>query len=88
MIINIEDLKKKIIYRSSYRGTKEMDTLLSSFTKKYINSLNYTELKDLLDILNLDDETLYKFNMREIKNLDIPENKVATLFKNFILYDN
>ena len=38
MIINIEDLKKKIIYRSTYRGTKEMDKLLSSFTKTYIGS--------------------------------------------------
>ena len=37
MSINTEDLKKKIIYRSTYRGTKEMDVLLGSFTKKYIN---------------------------------------------------
>ena len=36
MIIKIADLKKKIIYRSTYRGTKEMDKLLSSFVKKYI----------------------------------------------------
>ena len=39
MNINREDLKKKIIYRSTYRGTKEMDTLLGSFIKKYINTL-------------------------------------------------
>ena len=38
MTFNIEDLKKKIIYRSNYRGTKEMDSLLGAFTKKYINS--------------------------------------------------
>ena len=46
MIINTEDLKKKIIYRSTYRGTKEMDKLLSSFTKKYINTLNEIELNN------------------------------------------
>ena len=28
MIINKDDIKKRIIYRSSYRGTKEMDILL------------------------------------------------------------
>ena len=39
-MINIEQLKKKIIYRSNYRGTKEMDKLLGAFTKKYINNLN------------------------------------------------
>ena len=36
MNINTEDLKKKIIYRSSYRGTKEMDTLIGSFTKNIL----------------------------------------------------
>ena len=30
MTLNIDLLKKKIIYRSSYRGTKEMDKLLRS----------------------------------------------------------
>ena len=38
-MINIDQLKKKIIYRSNYRGTKEMDKLLSAFTYKYINEL-------------------------------------------------
>ena len=39
MTINIDELKKKIIYRSNYRGTKEMDKLLGTFTKKNINNL-------------------------------------------------
>ena len=58
MTINIEDLKKKIIYRSTYRGTKEMDNLISSFTKKYINTLNETELNNLSNLLNIDDENI------------------------------
>ena len=62
MNFNIADLKKKIIYRSTYRGTKEMDALVSSFAKKYINTLNDNELICLLDLLSLDDENLYKFN--------------------------
>ena len=45
-MINIDELKKKIIYRSNYRGTKEMDNLLGAFTKKYIDKLNK---KDLLN---------------------------------------
>ena len=35
----LESLKKKIKYRSSYRGTKEMDLLLGSFVTKYIKIL-------------------------------------------------
>ena len=37
MTLNIDLLKKKIIYRSNYRGTKEMDKLLGSFTKNTLN---------------------------------------------------
>ena len=47
MSINIDQLKKKIIYRSNYRGTKEMDKLLGAFVNEYINSLNEKDLIDL-----------------------------------------
>ena len=36
----LEIFKKKLIYRASYRGTKEMDMLLSKFVNKYINLWN------------------------------------------------
>ena len=52
-MINIDELKKKIIYRSNYRGTKEMDNLLGAFTKKYINNLNENDLLDLEKLLNI-----------------------------------
>ena len=45
MSLNKEDLKNKIIYRASYRGTKEMDILMTSFVKSSIDGLNMNELK-------------------------------------------
>ena len=36
----LEIFKKKLIYRAGYRGTKEMDILLSSFVNKYINDFD------------------------------------------------
>ena len=87
MSINIDELKKKIIYRSIYRGTKEMDTLLSAFTKKIINDLNNTELIDLSNLLEIDDENLYKFNQGEDIFINIKKNKVSDLFKKFIYED-
>ena len=58
MLKNKEELKNKIIYRASYRGSKEMDTLLTSFVNSLINDLNLTELKELDFLINLDDEIL------------------------------
>ena len=39
MTADIEQIKKMIIYRSNYRGTKEMDKLLGAFTNKYLDKL-------------------------------------------------
>ena len=83
MIFNIDELKKKIIYRSTYRGTKEMDALISSFTKQIINDLNVNELINLSNLLDIDDENLYKFNQGLSPTVDIEENKVSKLFKEF-----
>ena len=85
MTINIDELKKKIIYRSNYRGTKEMDKLLSSFTKKYINKLEIDDLNDLEKFLNIDDTNLYNFYNDFKTDKEIKENKISSLFKNFKL---
>ena len=84
MIINIDDLKKKIIYRATYRGTKEMDKLLISFVKKFINTFNQRELVDLNDLLKLEDENLFKFNQGEELTVEIKKNNVSELFKSFV----
>jgi antitoxin CptB len=83
MSFNTDELKKKIIYRSTYRGTKEMDTLLSSFTKEVLNHLKPDELINLSNLLDIDDENLYKFNQGLSTTVDIEENKVSKLFKEF-----
>ena len=88
MSINIKDFKKKIIYRSTYRGNKEMDKILSSFTKKYINTFNDTELIQLSNLLKLDDENLYKLNIGKKTSIKININKVTELFKDFIFKNN
>ena len=83
MIFNIDDLKKKIIYRATYRGTKELDKLLSSFTRSIITELNDDELIDLSSLLELDDENLYKFNQGLRTTVTIKDNKVSKLFRDF-----
>ncbi len=83
MIINIKDLKNKIIYRANYRGSKEMDKLLGSFTNKYIDQLNKDELLLLCDLLDYDDENLYKLNQGLKLTIVIKDNKISELFRNY-----
>ena len=86
MTLNIDLLKKKIIYRSNYRGTKEMDKLLGSFTKKYIEILSLNDLKDLEKLLDIDDTNLYNYYNGLDCDFEFKENYINSLFKNFI-YD-
>ena len=62
---NKEDLKNKIIYRASYRGTKEMDILITAFVKSLIDDLDEDSLKILDTFINMDDETLISFKKKE-----------------------
>ena len=65
MTLNKEDLKNKIIYRASYRGTKEMDILMIAFIKSIINDLDESYLKTLDTFVNMDDETLISLKKKE-----------------------
>ncbi len=80
MEINKDDIKKRIIYRASYRGTKELDILISKFVNNIINNLNKDELVELENFVNLDDQELIKIN----NNLKESNNKnINKIYKNF-----
>ena len=83
MKINKDDIKKRIIYRASYRGTKEMDVLISSFVKSIINDMTIEELLELEKFVNLSDEDLIKLNknFNNIKKQNM--NKIYKSFFNF-----
>jgi len=75
--------RKKIIYRSNYRGTKEMDKLLGAFTNKYIDQLDVKDLNELIKFLEIDDNNLYNFYNGLKTNIEFEDNKINNLFKNF-----
>ena len=79
----LEIYKKKILYRASYRGTKEMDILLSSFVKKYIDKFNINELKELEHFLDFEDEVILNFYNFNINEKNIEKNDISQLFKKF-----
>ena len=79
----LEIYKKKILYRASYRGTKEMDILLSSFVKKHINNLDDKLLRELEKFLEFDDQTILNYYNHNIVDKKIDKNSISKIFRNF-----
>ena len=76
---------KKLIYRAGYRGTKEMDILLSSFVNKHIHSFDENLLIELEKFLNFEDEVILNFYNKKILEKEIDKNKISKFFINFKL---
>ena len=81
----LEIFKKKLLYRAGYRGTKEMDLLLSSFVNKYIDTFDKNLLVELEKFLNYEDEDILDFYQKNIIKKKIDKNKVSKIFKNYRL---
>ena len=82
MTVDIEQIKKKIIYRSNYRGTKEMDILMTAFVKSLINDLDENFLKTLDSFVDMDDETLISIKKKE-SLIDYKDEKILHIIDKF-----
>ena len=79
----LEIFKKKLLYRSNYRGTKEMDILLSEFVRKYINEFTEEQLNDLDKFLDFEDEIIMNYYLHGIVEKNIDKNQISKIFKNY-----
>ena len=79
----LEKFKKKLIYRSNYRGSKEMDILLSKFVEKHIDQFDEKHLKELDKFLDFEDEVILNYYQHNIVKKDIDKNIISKLFKNY-----
>ena len=77
---NKQNLINKIIYRSQYRGTKEMDIFVSSFVKSIIDTLSFDDLVDLDILVNMNDEDIIKISRKE---MIFKNNKIFKLLIDF-----
>ena len=82
MTLNKEELKNKIIYRASYRGTKEMDLLMTAFVKSIINDLDENFLKTLDKFVDMDDETLISIKKKE-SLINYKDEKILLIIDKF-----
>ena len=84
----MEDLstfQKKLLYKSTHRGSKEMDLILGNFAHKYLSLFNEDELVMLEAILEMDDNDIYQYALNKKQIPESLNNRVFTLLKDYTL---
>ena len=75
----IEAKRKRLIFRSWHRGTKEMDLIMGSFADEHVPNFNETELEQYDQVLFENDPDLYNWiSGRETKPVE-KENPILDL---------
>lgn len=58
---NIENKRRRLIFRSDHRGTKEMDLILGSFARANVPAFTESELVEYDELLCNNDPDLYNW---------------------------
>lgn len=75
-----DDLRKKLLYRSKHRGSKETDIIFSRFADLYLSDMNSAELLEYDIILNQTDSDIMSWIMGvQVVPSEMPQNLVKKL---------
>ena len=72
-----ENRIRRLIYQSSYTGTRETDLLLGQFANRYLNNLHDQHLDDYEALLAQGDQNILAWVRGDLK---IPANLNSTVF--------
>ena len=77
----IENKRKRLIFRSEHRGTKEMDIVMGSFARKNVPDFSEEELSLFDTILQENDPDLYNWLTRKEQ---VPSEKMNAVFEKLL----
>ncbi len=69
--IDMATRRKRLVYRSNYRGFKEADMILGGYAKAHIDTMSDDEVIMFEDLLNAKDHDIYGWIM---ETLPVPAN--------------
>ena len=77
----IEVKRKRLLFRSTHRGTREMDILLGGFFKSNMSYLNDDQVNEFEGLIEIPDDDLYNWAMGR---MEIPKELDTQLLRDFI----
>lgn len=80
----LENKRKRLIFRSWHRGTREMDLILGSFAQAHVPGMNKADLAAYDELLMESDPDIYNwYTGRE----DVPADKNTPVLKALLNHD-
>ena len=75
--------RRKLLFRSEHRGTKEMDVILGTFARTFLPTATDEQVNDYAEVLEENDPDLYNWiSGRE----DLPAQKNNPVLKSLVGY--
>ena len=82
--MDLETRKKRLLYRSNYRGFREADMILGGYAKAHIETMSEAEILMFEDLLNAKDHDIYAWVM---ETLPVPANYDTPLLERLRAYN-
>ncbi len=83
MTDNLKMLRKRLIYQSWYRGTKETDLLLGPFAKETLDQMGEKQLTAYEQFLNETDTDIYNWITGKEPAPEFVDREVLSLIQNY-----
>jgi antitoxin CptB len=81
---NIENRRKRLIFRSWHRGTREMDLIMGSFAESYVPEMDEAELNMYEELLHTPDPDVYDWVSGQ---KPVPANVVNPVIEKLLKHD-
>jgi len=79
----LETRRKRLLWRASHRGLREMDLLLGGFARSHIERLSERELDELETIIAIPDQELISWLLGEVP---VPRGQATSTLKALLSY--
>ena len=75
--------RKRLLFRSWHRGTRELDLLLGGFAERYLSTFSTNQLEVYEQLLEFSDLDIYHW-ITEVKSVPaFAQSEILTLLQNF-----
>jgi antitoxin CptB len=75
--------RKRLLFRSWHRGTRELDLLLGGFAERYLSTFTATQLEVYEQLLEFSDPDIYLWITEAEPVPKVNQSDILTLLQNF-----